>query len=153
MNQINPDRLAELVTQALERTCFMVSDPSDEAAAAEHGHDFCHCARIAYTGPSAGHVLVAASEGFIEELACSLLGCEPDEIDPEVEGRDAIKELANIMGGSVILELGGDNCEYRLGLPEPAKPLAFTTGAQCYIESAFGTLRVYWAPDAPSKAA
>lgn len=155
MNHIEPDRLTEMVTDALERTCFMVSDPSDEAAAAERGYTLDRCARIAYNGPSAGCILAVASKGFIEELASSLLGCEPDEINLEVEGRDAIKELANILGGSVILELGGDDCEYRLGLPEEAEPIPFTTGAQCYVESTCGALRVYWAPqtDASSMAA
>ena len=150
MSNITPDRLEELVTEALERTCFMVSDPSDEASAAGQGYEFSHCARIAYSGPAAGHVFVVASDGFIEELASSLLGCEPEEINLDVEGRDAIKELANIMGGSVILELGGDNCEYSLGLPEEADPAPFSTGAQCFIESTFGVLRVYWAPAAAS---
>lgn len=150
MSQINTERLCELVAEALERTCFMVSEPSDQAAAAGQGYALSRCARIAYTGPASGYVFVVASDGFLEELASGLLGCEPDEIDLEVEGRDAIRELANIMGGSVVLEMGGDDCEYRLGLPEEAEPVPFTVGVECYIESTFGALRVYWAPRAGS---
>jgi len=154
VSTINPERLTDMVTEALERTCFMVSDPSDEAAAAGQGYEFSRCARIAYSGPASGYVFVVASDGFLEELASSLLGCEPEDIDLDVEGRDAIKELANIMGGSVILELGGDNCEYRLGLPEEADPAPFSSGAECFIESTFGALRVHWAPvDAGAMAA
>lgn len=146
MSQFNTERLSELVAEALERTCFMVSEPTDRAAAAGHGYALSHCARIACTGPAAGEVFVIASDGFIEELASGLLGCEPQEIDIEVEGRDAIKELVNILGGSVILEMGGDDCEYRLGLPEEAEPVPFTAGVECYTESTSGALRVYWAP-------
>lgn len=155
MSNITTDRLTDMVTEALERTCFMVSDPSDADAVAAHGYRCTHCARIAYSGPGAGHVFVLSSDGFLEELASGLLGCEPDEINLNVEGRDAIKELANIMGGSVILELGGDDCEYRLGLPEETETVPSTPGAECYIESTFGALRVCWAPDAApaSKAA
>jgi CheY-specific phosphatase CheX len=152
VSNITPDRLVQMVTEALERTCFMVSDPSDADAVAANGYQCARCARIAYTGPAAGHVFVVASDGFLEELASSLLGCEPEEIDLEVEGRDAIKELANIMGGSVILELGGDNCEYRLGLPEEVGAAPAATGAECYIESTFGALRVCWAPEAAAAA-
>ena len=147
MTDITTDRLAEMVTDALERTCFMVSDPSEPGSIAEQGYELSHCAKIAYSGPAAGFVYVVASDGFLEELASSLLGCEPEDIDLDVEGRDAVKELANIMGGSITLELGGDDCEYRLGLPEETAPAEYSSGNECYIESTYGALRVYWAPD------
>lgn len=147
MTGITNERLEEMVTEALERTCFMVSDSADQASVTEQGYELSHCARIAYSGPEAGFVYVVASDGFLEELASSLLGCEPEDINLEIEGRDAVKELANIMGGSVTLELGGQDCEYRLGLPEETQPADYTTGTECYIESTYGALRVYWAPD------
>ncbi|MBK7405970.1 MAG: chemotaxis protein CheX [Phycisphaerales bacterium] len=146
MNAITTERLSEMVTEALERTCFLVTDPSDPKTIAAHGYTTEHCARIAYSGPDAGHVYVCASGGFLQELASSLLGCEPDEIDLDVEGQDAIRELANIMGGSVILDLGGDRCDYRLGLPELSSAPDQAAGALCALESASGALQVQWVP-------
>jgi len=146
VTKIPTERLAEMVTDALERTCFMISDPSDADASARNGYTLTHSARIAYNGPDAGFVYVVASDGFLEELASSLLGCEPEEINLDVDGRDAIKELANIMGGSVTLELGGDKSEYRLGLPEQSDVADPGGGTDIYIESMAGALRVCWMP-------
>ncbi len=146
MSEIQTDRLTEMVTDVLERTCFMISDPSDAEAVAANGFTLAHSARIAYTGPGTGFVYVVASDGFLEELASSLLGCEPEEINLSVDGRDAIHELANIMGGSVTLELGGDKSEYRLGLPEQSEATVPTGGTDIYIESMAGALRVCWMP-------
>lgn len=148
MNTITPERLTEMVTEALERTCFLVTDPSDPKSIADRGYTTGRCARVAYSGPDAGHVHVCASDGFLKELASSLLGCEPDEIDLDSDGHDAIRELANIMGGSVILDLGGDRCEYRLGLPELAQPPAGGAGPLCCLESAAGAILVRWEPTA-----
>ena len=146
MSDIQTERLTEMVTDVLERTCFMISDPSDADAVAGNGFVLAHSARIAYTGPGAGFVYVVASDGFLEELASSLLGCEPEEINLDVDGRDAINELANIMGGSVTLELGGDKSEYRLGLPEKFEATIPDSGTDIYIESMAGALRVCWLP-------
>lgn len=143
---ITSERLVEIVTEALERTCFLVSDPSDQEALVDRGHRLARSAAIRYSGPDSGDVHVLASDGFLQELASSMLGVEPEEIDLEVEGRDAIRELANILGGSVILELGGDNCEYRLGLPEETTPAEVAPGTACHLESAFGALKVVWSP-------
>lgn len=155
MSAITPQRLAEMVSDALERTCFMISDPAEPQTVAQQGFDLHHAARIAYTGPNTGTIHLFASDGFLEELASGLLGCEPDEIDIERDGRDAIRELANILGGSVTLELGGDRAEHRLGLPEDADPAAppARIGADCNLISASGALRVAWTPETLARAA
>lgn len=147
MKSIANERLVEMVTSALERTCFMISDPSDAETVSGSGFDLTRSARIAYSGSGAGYVLVSASDGFLEELASSLLGCEPEEVDLDVDGRDAICELANIMGGSVTLELGGDTSEYRLGLPQETDGTGSNGGTDIYVESMAGALRVCWMPD------
>lgn len=144
MNTIPSERLAEMTTEVLERTCFLISDPSDIDAVRSNGYTLSHSARIAYHGPESGFVYVVASDGFLEELASSLLGCEPEDIDLAVDGRDAVSELANIMGGSVTLELGGDTSAYSLGLPEAADPAVPSGSVDVYIESMCGALRVSW---------
>ena len=82
---------------------------------------------------------------------------EPEEIDPEVQGKDAIKELANIIGGSAILELGGDDCQYSLQLPELAGGTSASEpgddGAACFVESEGEILKVVWRPMDSSQSA
>jgi hypothetical protein len=149
MNMLTSERLADLTIKALERTAFVLADMVDpnEAASLPTPGRF---AQITYSGPTDGLVVLSASDGFLAELASSLLGVDPGEIDLNVQGNDAIKELANIVGGSVILELGGTDCMYSIGLPEliAAAPRlqASQPGARCTLDSSGEALWVNWLP-------
>ena len=150
MSQLNADRLAKLAIQTLERTAFVLAEAvsAEEAANMPQPNRY---SRIAYTGPSCGEVFLAASEGFIRELASSILGVEPDEIDLETQGSDALKELANIVAGCITLDLGGEVCCLSLGLPELADssdmPSVPDQGQQCFLEAEGELLKVMWIPD------
>ena len=74
----------------------------------------------------------------------------------QLDGEDAIKELTNIVGGSVILELGGDACTYTLGLPHLILPLP--TGSTpppsrtCCLNCEGHLLFITWEPDSQATA-
>lgn len=150
MTLLTSQQIAEFVIEALERTAFVLAETIDagEASSLPAPTKF---SRIAYTGPSSGNVFLAASEGFICELASSILGVEPEDVDPSIEGEDAITELANIVGGSVILKLGGEKCEYSLRLPELIEaanlPESNNYTQVCFVESEGELLKVIWQPD------
>ena len=154
MSQLTSQRIAQLVIEALERTAFVLAEPVDAERAAELPAVTCF-SRIFYTGPDQGQLFLAASEGFMRELVSSLLGVEPEDVDPVSQGRDGIKELANIVGGSTILELGGTDCEYSLDLPELVEasdtPEPGDRGAACFVESEGELLKVIWRPSDPSQ--
>ncbi len=156
MSQLTSQRIAQLVIEALERTAFVLAEPVDAERAAELPAVTCF-SRILYTGPDQGQLFLAASDGFMRELVSSLLGVEPEDVDPVSQGEDAIKELANIVGGSTVLELGGADCEYSLNLPElveaPEMPEAGDRGAECFVESEGELLKVIWSPSDPSRSA
>lgn len=144
MRQLTVDRLSELTTCALERTAFVLAEQADDESASAMG-PVTHVAKIKYSGPSTGEVYIGASEGFLRELASSLLGIEPDEIDPQTQGRDALQELANIIGGSIILELGGEDCRFSLGLPELTSVDSVPAGGcACVLDSEGERLDVRW---------
>ena len=151
MNQLSTARLAELAINALERTAFVVAESVDAERAAELSPPT-RIARISYTGPTAGQIFLAASDGFVCDLVCSMLGVEPDQVDPDTEGQDALKELTNIVGGSALQELGGDECAHLLGLPELADPhdvpAVVDPGRQCFLDSDGELLSVAWMPEA-----
>ncbi len=132
------------------------AEPVDAGQAAELPSPT-YCARIAYSGPSEGQLILAASEGFLRELASSILGVEPEEVDPDQHGKDAIKELANILGGSAVLELGGAECHYSLNLPELIEcseaPEPGAQGAVCFVETEGEILKVIWHPSDSSRSA
>jgi hypothetical protein len=110
---LDPARLATLAIDALERTAFVLADPADRPdalPAAEIG------AEIRFHGSADGSVSLRASRAFGRNLAASLLGCGPEEI-VDAQADEALRELANIVGGSVVSLLGGDDCRISLGLP------------------------------------
>ncbi len=156
MSQLMSQRIGELVIEALERTAFVLAETVDAGRAAELPKPI-HFSRIVYTGPTQGEVHLAASDGFVRELASSILGVEPEEVDTETQGQDAIKELANIVGGSTILELGGADCKYSLRLPELLDGSSASepgdNGAVCFIESEGELLKVVWHPMDSSQSA
>jgi len=156
MNPLTVESLNELTVEALARTAFVIAEAVDPEEAAELPEATCFT-RIEYGGPVSGWVGFAASEGFVRELAASLLGVEAEDIDMSVEGADAFRELANIVGGSVILALGGDERNLSLGLPEQVEstglPSADGAGVGCCFDAEFERLEVIWAPAEQAKAA
>ncbi len=157
MTMLTSQNIAEFVIEALERTAFVLAEIIDagQATSLPAPTKF---SRITYFGPTAGVIYLAASEGFICELAASILGVEPADVDPSNEGEDAIKELANIVGGSAILKIGGEKCEYSLRLPELIEasdlPGSDNNTQMCFVESEGELLKVIWQPaDSASSAA
>jgi CheY-specific phosphatase CheX len=75
-----------------------------------------------------------------------MLGVDPDEVNPDQEGNEALRELANIICGEVIQSLGGMSTRFELGLPssieqeprlEDCNELVLST-----VESDYGTMRI-----------
>lgn len=153
MTAITSDKLAGLVVEALERTAFLISDPiSDEEASGYREPTW--FSTIAYHGGSKGSIYLAATEGFVMELASSLLGVDAEEVDLQTQGRDAINELANIVGGSVTLELGNETAQFSLGLPESATgddlPAENGSLTRCFIDAEDELLVIYHIDEASS---
>ena len=149
MNELTTERIGEVVIEALERTAFVLADAVDKDEAETCGNLSNH-SRVNFTGDVNGEVHLAATDGFLRELAASLLGIDASEIDLGTHGRDALCELTNIVGGSIILELGGDERPYEYGLPEVLENVPFTSasGEQdvAYFIADEDALAVYWKP-------
>jgi CheY-specific phosphatase CheX len=116
------------------------------------------CAIIHYSGPSSGTITVRATAGFLRGLAANLLGVEPDEVSDESCAQDAIRELANLLAGSVVVELGGRESTYSLGLPQVVdhqSPAAAGSPASvtCSLDCEGELLNVTWTATQQSKAA
>jgi CheY-specific phosphatase CheX len=145
---ITPDRLAELAVKALERTAFMMADPAEVSANAVSSAN--RRATIRYAGPASGLVTIRTNDDFLRSLASNLLGEEPDAIDLSTCGDDAIKELTNILGGSVIHELGGADNTFSLGLPQVVQSTntPATMDRTCALDCEGHPLFITWDPDA-----
>jgi hypothetical protein len=146
-DDLDPVRLANLAIDALERTAMVIADIADEDDA-DMLPPLEEAACVDYEGPCRGRVWIAASDGFGASVAASLLGIDPSEVPADQAGA-MIDELANILGGSVILDLGGDDCPFRLGLPRRCPTGECPTSDQCtriVLDAEGERLEVRWQP-------
>lgn len=141
MKQLDTDSLAEMAITMLERTAMVIAEPAAPDVALPEPTRF---AQIAYSGPSRGRLTLCADEGFLRELAAGMLGVETSEVDADRQGSDALKEMANVVAGSIIFALAGDACEYSLGLPETIAAATVPTDglAVCDLVAEGGVLRL-----------
>jgi hypothetical protein len=151
MSTIGIAQLNQIVTTALERSAFVFAEPAapGDVAVLPKAASF---ARIRTTGSVAGELHVRASEGFVRELAASLLGADPESINPEKEGAGALMEMANMIAGSVMIELDAGDRAFYLGLPEPSDGATFDAAARAGLLTTLVTngepLGVVWVEDA-----
>lgn len=157
MNTITAEILTNATISVLERTAMVLAEPAETAADHPKATRF---ARIIYSGPRRGTLILGATDGFLREVAASLLGVEAAEVSVDVQGTDALKEMANILGGSVILAMSGDVCEYSLGLPEivshhqmPEGEADAAASAGCTVVADGGVLRILWTQEPVARAA
>lgn len=153
MNNITADRLCELVTVALERTAFVMVDPADSGESDTFTP--ARRSRLQMTGDDwTGNITLTADEEFLRELASSLLGVDEDDVDIDEHGEDVLRELANIVAGSVSLELGGDKTHIAMGLPAILDlSIPVSSDADTMLEGDPGFLNVQWSLTQTSKAA
>ena len=140
MSTIARETIEQITIDALERTAFVLAEPAEADGAAPLAKH----ARVRFTGPTSGFVVVSASSGFLNELAASMLGVEAAAIAIDTDGLDAIGELTNILGGSVLHEIGGRASKYSFGLPEllAAEPEAHPDATTCWFDCDGESLRV-----------
>ncbi|MFT5290364.1 MAG: hypothetical protein ACI8QC_004043 [Planctomycetota bacterium] len=115
MNDLTPDKVAEIAGMALESMAFMVMDPVDT----NDEHDVQFRTAITYNNDlEDSELFLSASEGFTIELASALLGIDIDEVDPNEDGSMALSELTNILAGEVGRVLGAETSLFDVGIPK-----------------------------------
>jgi CheY-specific phosphatase CheX len=154
VSTLTTDQLNEIALTALERSAFVFAEPAASDARMPRPTTF---ARIRVSGSVRGELHLGASEGFLRELAASLLGVEPEEVDPAAHGSDALKEMANMIAGSVVIRYDGENRAYTLGLPEVSSGEAFHAAGARGMAAAVATngepLCIIWIEETTARAA
>ena len=136
---LDPNALTRLVVDALERTAFVLADPSDDPDALPAADTF---AQIDFHGPTSGQVELRASRAFARNLAASILGSDASDIS-DLQSEEALRELANIVGGSGITALGGSDCRFSLGLPRLGRATPTGTETACVLDAEGQRLEVH----------
>jgi CheY-specific phosphatase CheX len=115
---IDPGAFLATVANALERMAFVVVEPSGDTPAAVLAGSTYHAVIGLQHDDGHGVVMVAATDGFLQEFIAGMLGLEQEAIDLGDHGAGAVMELANVLGGEAVMAVGGAESPLRLGLPE-----------------------------------
>lgn len=115
--QLEARQLTLDVVGVLEQMAFVLCEEAEEP---RHDlSDYCEHVKVTVDGDEhALACLISGNQGFLAEFAASMLGLDEDEVEPDKQGREALQELGNVVGGEVVRILGGEHIEFDLGLPE-----------------------------------
>ncbi|HVM60240.1 MAG TPA: chemotaxis protein CheX [Verrucomicrobiae bacterium] len=110
--------LLDVVKDVLERFAFMfVEVEGAESALAGNGDGL--RATIQFQGKQNGTLTLMAPKGFCQEMAANVLGIDPGQV-VETTGQDALKELTNVVCGTLTWSLFGDREVFHLSVPSVA---------------------------------
>ncbi len=113
MHKTLEQHLTEVAEAMFESLAFLIQMPEE----------FCQeelspaiAATVTFSGPFCGAVMVAASDGMLEELAANMLGLEGDAPTDEQQ-TDAFKELLNVVCGNLLPAIAGSEAVFHVDAP------------------------------------
>jgi hypothetical protein len=115
---MNPleNQLYEIAADTFEKICFMYLLPDVSEAPAEVGESL--AMKVEFEGPFFGRLVVSAGPRLSKAITTSMLGAK----DPnEAQIRDALGEVANIVGGN-IFPLVAQDTVFRMKALGPCDP-------------------------------
>jgi CheY-specific phosphatase CheX len=90
--------------------------PSAEPSAAEGAGAAAYAVRVAFTGPLHGWLELRVTDDVARSLAENMLGVDDAEATLV---RDALGEVANVVCGNLLPDIGGREAVFHLSAPEP----------------------------------
>jgi len=117
MNAVGAEAFAEVAVRALERMAFVFTEPSDQGPGEVLAHPVVSAQVPIEREALLLRLCVTATHDFLGEVASAMLGLEQSEIDVDEHGTATVSELANVLGGELLMAMGGGEEPLRLGLP------------------------------------
>jgi hypothetical protein len=112
---MTPERLGSLVTELLESAVFVFAEAIESTPwdAAE-----LWSAHLELEQGEKVQMALCVPKELALTLAANLLGLEPDEEDAKQSLCDAVGEMANMLAGTLAVELFGKDVVCRIGVPK-----------------------------------
>jgi hypothetical protein len=107
--------LTDVLGNVLQDSAFMFVEPSDEPA--EWG-DRVFTASLTFESERSGTLRLNMAVPVGVELAANMLGTEVDDPEAEENGRAAVSEVLNVIGGSFVTRYFGTKVATQLGIPK-----------------------------------
>ncbi len=114
MDEPTAELLGEILGEVLQEAAFLFVEPAEEAPA---WPDRVLVAEIAFESLRGGTLRLLAPPAVGIELAANMLGADPADPEAEENGRAALSEILNMLGGTFVTRWFGTKVPSQLGLP------------------------------------
>jgi hypothetical protein len=115
MVDATPELLTDILGTVLQDSAFMFVEPSEEPA--EWGEKV-FAATLAFESVKGGTLRLTMALPVGVELAANMLGTEIEDPEAEDNGRAAVSEILNVIGGAFVTRYFGTKVPSQLGLPQ-----------------------------------
>lgn len=112
--------LAREASDTLEKLAFLFAYPEEERTRFEEAEAV--AARVDFSGPFSGSLLMLVSSAILQELATNMLGIDEDEPVEEGQKHDAFKETLNVICGNLLPAIAGREAVFDIGAPRMVAP-------------------------------
>ena len=113
MPEPTPALLTDILGQVLQESAFIFAEPDDEPNAWQGP---LIAARIAFESTRGGTLRLVTTAAASSEIAANMLGIDAGE-EADANGRAAVAELLNVLGGAFLTRYFGTAVPSQLGLP------------------------------------
>ena len=114
MSDPTPEMLTEVLSSVLEEAAFFMIEPEPVPDSLD-GDVF--SATIDFEAVRGGQLRLTASRNLARNLAANMLGIDPNDAEADEQGRNALGEILNVLGGAFITRHFGTKVPFQLGLP------------------------------------
>ncbi len=125
MHEVTPELLTDILGTVLQDSAFMFVEPAEEPA--EWGEKV-FTATLAFESVKGGVLRLTMALPVGVELAANMLGTEIDDPEAEENGRAAVSEILNVIGGAFVTRFFGTKVPSQLGLPQALMATKPATG-------------------------
>lgn len=115
MAEVTPELLTDIVGSVLQDTAFMFVEPAEEPV--EWGEKV-FTATLAFESVKGGLLRLTMALPVGVELAANMLGTDVTDPEAEENGRAAVSEILNVIGGAFVTRYFGTKVPSQLGLPQ-----------------------------------
>jgi hypothetical protein len=113
MLEPSAELLTDILGRVLQESAFIFAEPDDEPATWQ---GTVLTARIAFESTQNGNLRLLTTLPAAAEIAANMLGIDPGE-EADANGRAAVSELLNVLGGAFLTRYFGTAVPSQLGLP------------------------------------
>lgn len=116
MREEESSEINRIFCEVLERQAFLFADPMDIGGFEADGGPYLH-STMTFGGETPGSLSLVAGEAMAKEIAANFLGTNADDPSVEVNYRDALNEILNVVCGHLLTALNGDHAIHDLSIP------------------------------------